>query len=474
VPGLKLDQAVARARRQLTPTGKERQLVESAADEIRRKVDNECKRANLPAEVRVEGSVAKDTWIPDYVDLDIFMLVSPQLTKEQLTEKCLPVARRALRGNRIVERYAEHPYVEAFIKARQGLRVNVVPCYKVERGNWLSATDRTPFHTEYVQQHITPGMRGDVRLLKAFLRGVGTYGADIKTGGFSGMLVETLTLGFGGFLNVISNFAEWNSNRYLDVEKHYQNRTGEVRKIFPEPLIVIDPVDKGRNLGAAVRADQLWNFVAASRYFLKKPSTKLFTEPTIQPLTRREYEQLTRTRGSGLVCVSFGRVGAVVDVLWSQLFRTQRALANYLSNNDFEIVKSAAWSNEEDLNVILFELESTQIPRSKKHLGPPVDRTSESASFVAKHAGNSKTVAGPWIENQRWAVQKIRENRNAEQLLNKGLKAGSKIGLASLFKRRSVRVRVLNTRTITPLISGNEEFSRFMRHFLDGRPVWYA
>src|SRR5208337_4528210 len=151
------------------------------------------------------------------------------------------------------------------------------------KGNWLSATDRTPFHTQYIRQHLSPDRRGDVRLLKAFLRSIGTYGADIKTGGFSGMLVETLALGFDGFLNVIRNFAEWNQNRYLDVEKYYQNRSGEVTKIFPEPLIVIDPVDKGRNLGAAVRPDQLWNFVAASRYFLKKPSLRLFTEPKIQP-----------------------------------------------------------------------------------------------------------------------------------------------------------------------------------------------
>jgi tRNA nucleotidyltransferase (CCA-adding enzyme) len=288
------------------------------------------------------------------------------------------------------------------------------------------------------------------------------------------MLVETLTLGFDGFLNVLSNFAEWNQNRYVDVEKYYENRTTEVRKIFPEPLIVVDPVDKGRNLGAAVRADQLWNFVAASRYFLKKPSTRLFTEPKIQPLTAREYQKMTSIRGPGLVCVSFGKVEAVVDVLWSQLFRTQRALGSFLSNNDFEIVKSAAWSNEDNLNVILFELESLQIPGSKKHNGPPVNRTSESASFIAKHSRNSKTVSGPWIEHQRWVVQKSRETTNAEQLLKMGLKHPSKIGVASLFKRRGLRVRVLNTKTLTPLVSGNQEFSRFMRHFLDGRPIWYA
>lgn len=470
----KIDDVCARARRQLSPTSKERQLFERTAEKIRKAVEEECERAKLRADVRVEGSVAKDTWIPDYVDIDIFMLVSPEIRKEELGKVCLPIARRALRGNRIVERFAEHPYVEAFISNGEELRVNVVPCYNVERGNWLSATDRTPFHTQYIRQHLDTAKRGDVRLLKAFLRSIGTYGADIRTGGFSGMLVETLVLGYDGFSNVIRNFAEWTTDQYSDVERYYENRSGEIRKIFPEPLVVIDPVDKGRNLGAAVRPDQLWNFVAASRHFLLNPSIRLFAEPAIQPLTRGEYQRLTKSRGSDLLCVSFGKVEGVVDVLWSQLFRTQRALASFLEQNDFEIIKSAAWSDEKKVNVIMFEVESNQLAGSKKHFGPGVNRTIESASFLAKHRGNSKTVSGPWIETQRWVVQKSREHTNAEQLLKLALKQGSRVGLASLFICAGRHGRVLNAKTMEPMISSNGEFSKFIRNFLQGRPVWYA
>jgi len=471
---LNIDEVCAKAKRQLTPSTKERQIIERTAEQIRQRVDDECKKSKLEADVRLEGSVAKDTWIPGYVDIDIFMLVSPELSKDQLNTVCLPIARKALQGNRIIERYAEHPYVEAFIQTQKDLRVNVVPCYKIERGNWLSATDRTPFHAQYVNEHLTPDERGDVRLLKAFLRSIGTYGADIKTGGFSGMLVETLTIGFEGFLDVIRNFAEWTPSRYSDIEHYYQDRTDEVRKIFPEPLIVIDPVDKGRNLGAAVRPDQLWNLVAASRQFLKRPTTRFFREPRIKPLTKIEYQKLTRDRGSDLLVISFGQIEAVVDVLWSQLFRTQRAIANFLANNDFEIVKSAAWSDEKKLNILIYELESLQIPGSKKHLGPPVSRSSESASFIQKHSGNKNTIAGPWIEDQRWVVEKRRTQTNAQQLICSAIERRSEIGLASLFTKARPRIKVLNQTTITPMISSNFAFSKFMRNFLDGRPVWYA
>ena len=33
-------------------------------------------------------------------------------------------------------RYSNHPYVEAFV---EGIRVNIVPCYDVEKWNWISA-----------------------------------------------------------------------------------------------------------------------------------------------------------------------------------------------------------------------------------------------------------------------------------------------------------------------------------------------
>jgi tRNA nucleotidyltransferase (CCA-adding enzyme) len=261
-------------KRRLTPSTKRREEIENAAEEIRKAVERECVKARLDAEVRIDGSLAKNTWIQDNVDVDIFIRVKPELTKPELKTICLPIARRALAPNLIIERYADHPYVESYVHTTSGtLRVNVVPCYSVELGKWQSATDRTPYHTQYVRQHLTDKMADEVRLLKGFLRGIGSYGADIKTGGFSGMLAETLILAYKDFLQTITDFTTWREDKFIDIENHYDKRHGEIHQIFREPLIVIDPIDKGRNLAAAVQQTQLWNFAAASRHFLQNPKT---------------------------------------------------------------------------------------------------------------------------------------------------------------------------------------------------------
>ena len=464
-------------KRRLTPSTKRREEIEKAAEEIRKTVEHECVKARLDAEVRIDGSLAKNTWIQDNVDVDIFIRVKPELTKPELKTICLPIARRALAPNQIIERYADHPYVESYVHTTSGtLRVNVVPCYNVQLGKWQSATDRTPYHTQYVRQHLTDKMADEVRLLKGFLRGIGSYGADIKTGGFSGMLAETLILAYKDFLQTVTDFTTWREDKFIDIENHYDKRHREIHQIFREPLIVIDPIDKGRNLAAAVQQTQLWNFAAASRHFLQNPKTKYFYEPKTEPLTAHEYRRLIRTRRSSLISIQIGKTDAVVDVLWSQLYKTERALTNLLKTNDFQVIRTGSWTDEKSLNLIILELENERLAKTRRHNGPPVNRINESANFIKKHRRENRTVSGPWIDGYKWIVHNQRPQTSAIQLLTSKLRSGGRqVGVASLLaKSLKEQLRVRQDDQIAPLISQNIEFAKYMRIYLAGRPVWYA
>ncbi|MFI5449064.1 MAG: CCA tRNA nucleotidyltransferase [Candidatus Bathyarchaeia archaeon] len=464
-------------KRKLTPSVKRRQEIENAAEQIRKAVERECVKARLEAEVRLDGSLAKDTWIQDNVDVDIFIRVSPELTKVQLEKICLPIAKKALAPNDIIERYADHPYAESYVPTASGtVRVNVVPCYNVQFGIWQSATDRTPYHTQYVREHLTNEMTDEVRLLKAFLRGIGSYGADIRTGGFSGMLTETLILAYGGFLHVITDFTTWRENKFIDIENYYSKRSDEIHQIFREPLIVIDPIDKGRNLAAAVRQEQLWNFVAASRRFLQNPTRKFFYEPKIKPLSSHEYRTLIKDRNSSLICLQIGKIDAVPDVLWSQLYKTERALTNLLKTNDFQVIRTGSWSDEKSMNLILFELETERLPRTRRHSGPPVSKMNESANFIKKHRREKSTTSGPWIEGQKWMVHNQRPKTSAIQLLASNLRSGGRqVGVASLLaKSLKKQSRLCEGNQIATLISRNTQFAKYIRIYLSGKPIWYA
>ena len=169
----------------VNPSEKERREVLELADILIERVKKASKEAGVKARVRVEGSVAKDTWIKGEPDIDIFMQLPLSTPREAFGTICLNIAKEATKGSVQVERFAEHPYLEAIVN---GTRVNIVPCYKAKLGEWVSATDRTPFHTDYVMPRLDERLRSEIRLLKRFMKGIGVYGAEIKVGGFSGYL----------------------------------------------------------------------------------------------------------------------------------------------------------------------------------------------------------------------------------------------------------------------------------------------
>lgn len=455
----------------ISPSKEEKLSIEKLANKVKEKVEKALKKFNIKAEVRIEGSIAKDTWLSKEADIDVFMHLSPEITKDKLKEISLKIAYEAMKGYKTVERFAEHPYLEAWVN---DIRVNIVPCYKVEIGKWLSATDRTPYHTDYMKSHLTDELKNEVRLLKKFMKGIGVYGAETKTSGFSGFLCEILTLHYGSFKNVLEASSKWKFKQIIDIESYYKGREYELYDLFDEPLIVIDPIDKGRNVAAAVKKERMWEFVAASRAFLNKPNIKFFFPPELNLLSSNEILQEIKNKKMNLIFIKFGKIDAVVDVIWSQLFKTEKALKNFLQKNDFSIIKSASWSDEKLNNIIAFKLEINPIPLSKKHLGPQVFRKEESKKFLEKHVNAIDTISGPWIENDRWIVEKARKNIDCVTLLKEKLKNGGKeIGVAEKVSEALKKgFKILSNEEITKFYEENKEFAKFLIKFLIGRNFW--
>jgi len=455
----------------VTPTREKREKVEALAKELEERVASAAADFGVKATVRLEGSVAKDTWLSEEPEIDVFMRLPTSIPRKSLGEVALKIARRATEGARQVERFAEHPYLEAFI---DDIRVNIVPCYDAKPGEWLSATDRTPYHTDYVKKRLTSQMRSEVRLLKRFMKGVGVYGAEIKVGGFSGYLCELLIINYGDFVNTLRAFAQHKGRIIVDIENHYRGRKDELPLLFNEPLVIVDPVDKVRNVASAVQSQKLYTFVAAARAFLEKPSLKFFYPPETKPLTTRELKAKISTRGSATLFVVFGRVEAVPDVLWGQLYKSQRSLARLLELNDFSLLRGTAWSNEKDLNAFIFEIESRYLPPVKKHLGPPMEKEHECKNFLAKYTGNAGTVAGPYIEDGRWVVQVRRKYTDAAALLYEKLKDGGRsAGVAKEIAQVLQKgFKILVNEEIAETYEKDGEFAKFLTEFLSGKPKW--
>ena len=455
----------------ITPIKEEYSKINSLSGELEQKITLACKQEGVEAIVRVEGSIAKDTWLSEKPDIDIFMRLPTSVPRKKLGDIGLKIAKKAAGDAEQLERFAEHPYLEIFLG---GYRIDIVPCYNAKQGEWQSATDRTPYHTDYIRGNLDKGLLGDVRLLKRFMQGIGVYGAEIKVGGFSGYLCELLILKYGSFTQTIRAFAEYNRRVVVDIEGFYANRANELQLLFPESLVIIDPVDKGRNVASAVQPQKLYEFVVASRAFLKKPAEFYFYPPETEILPLETLKSQLDNRGSAIVFLIIGELNAVPDVLWGQLYRSRRSLQTLLEISDYKVLKEAVWSNEKILSVFMFELEQRVLPNVKKHLGPPLEREAECERYLEKYAYNARVISGPYIEDGRWIVELPRKTTDAVALLKEKLKDGGKnAGVADLVaKTIQEDFKILVNNEVLNVYEGNADFAAFLTDFLSGKPFW--
>jgi tRNA nucleotidyltransferase (CCA-adding enzyme) len=362
------------------------------------------------AEPMIVGSVARGTFIHGDRDLDVFLLFDPALTRENLEEEGLRLARSIADelSDSYYEKYAEHPYISATI---EGFEVDLVPCFKVESASAIrSSVDRTPFHTRYIEAKIGRYV-DDVLLLKQFAKAGGVYGSDQMTEGFSGYLCELLILNYGGFSALLEAAAEWKPGTLIDLEEH---RT----KKFSEPLVVIDPVDSGRNVSASVSLDRMCEFVELARGYIKAPSRSYFFPPERTAYTREELTSRIDSKGTFLYGIIFATPPYIPDVVVPQLRRSLDSIRGLLERNGF-IVNSSGCEMVDARCMLLFELNTEEVPHTRRHIGPPLWNRTNAERFFEKYIVDSPEgiSVGPYIENGRYVVEIPRRYTHAADLL---------------------------------------------------------
>lgn len=393
-------------------------------DEMVRKVVRMAREeaAKYPQVVGIElgGSFAKGTWLAERADVDVFIKFCTSVAEKEFAELGKKIGFEVLRDYGPYVRYAEHPFVEAQIK---DTKINLVPCYDVEEGKWKSSADRSPFHTRFMTKSLTGQMKNEVRMLKWFLKCNGIYGAEIARQGFSGYVAEVLVLSFGTFEGVLRAASELKQGQVI----------GSASKEFESPVVIMDPIDSNRNLGAAISAENLGRFVLLSRAFLKKPSALFFR----QQKSRRG----DRSSFKNVLVVRFKYKKRSPDVIWGQLKRAASSIATQVDQEGFTVLRKSVFVLRDSEAFLLFLLQSTVLEQNRLRVGPDFFVADHADRFVAS---NRKKSAIMWIndEGKVCSLQK-RSHTDARlfvrELLKKNLKSsGISAGLQNDIKQFSI------------------------------------
>jgi tRNA nucleotidyltransferase (CCA-adding enzyme) len=391
-----------------------RQRIDRASEDLVNKVREIASTFPIDLDVRLVGSVAKDTYVGD-PDIDVFILFPEDTPRAVLEDVGLSIGRKVVKGE---ERYAEHPYIHGIF---EGFETDLVPCFRlVDAQHIKSAVDRTPFHTEYVLSHLRSEQHDQVRLLKQFMKGIGVYGADAKVCGFSGYLAELLILRYDDFQGAITGGSAWTSGTVLSL-------AGEDDGSFRSALVFIDPVDRNRNVASALSANSFATFVHACQEYSKEPDRRFFFPAPALPLEIGEIADMLERLGTKIVALRTLRPDLTDDNLYPQAQRTAEGLIELLEQFGFKVLDHAYLVDERISFVMM--MESDKLSDCTLHFGPPV-WVSNSEKFLERWKEEGASL--PFITEGRWAVMVRREHAFASDLLRKRFKDAA---LGSAFRK---------------------------------------
>jgi tRNA CCA-adding enzyme len=404
----------------------------SIIEQAVKRVSGEC---NVEiAFVRLEGSAGrKQTQLRTNPDLDIFIglpaAALPEMDESGKQRKSdvqkllkrlvhdIALEAASLAGcQNIRVAYAEHPYVTA---AFDEFRVDLVFCFDLspqflsERGP-ITAVDRTPHHSRFIDEHLTADQRDDVRLLKAFFQASWVYGdaSPIGRSGFTGFAAEMLIYHAQRLASALEKLKTL-SDEPLDF---FGRSAADLRRLFPDDLlIIVDPTDRTRNVAASIseRAYRYARYQAAR--MLHHPSPRFFTPRRIPMLSVQEQARLE----PNFFVVEYRDATGwhytkTRDKLYRyfihlcQLLRTEQTGESRFGPSTFEEVF------EKDVFAVALHVTSPHISPSYTRVGPPPRLQEAVRRFRETHPS-------AYLQNGRYRVEITRPYSVAEDAIKEYL-----------------------------------------------------
>ena len=377
------------------PNDKQRKKVDKIANQVFGLVSEATEKQKSAVSVHFGGSYAKETWTRGKIDIDIFVKFKKTTTEKNFEKIGRKIGFDSLKKFKPYVRYSEHPFVEANI---DDVGVNVVPCYDVKKGEWKSAADRSTFHTEFMSEKLTGLMKDDIRVLKCFLEKNSMYGAEIAKQGFSGYVCEVLVYYLGSFEKVLKKIAKLQNNEMI----------GESPRKFESPMVLIDPIDRNRNLGAAISIENVTNFILIARNFLKKNSVSYFKE--------KSKLSVPKEFAKNMLVINFKYKKRSDDIIYGQIKRAANSIESQMNKEGFNVLRNDSLAYDENNASLIFLLESIIISKNEIRTGPEVFSSEFSSKFININSKKSKLM---WTDKYgKLQSLQTRRYENAKSFLN--------------------------------------------------------
>ncbi|PIO00559.1 hypothetical protein COT72_00590 [archaeon CG10_big_fil_rev_8_21_14_0_10_43_11] len=364
-----------------TPTSSEHRKDKKIIEHVVSTLTKNLSAQNQSAQVMVGGSFAKQTYLKNDKDVDLFIRfpLGTNNISELAKRACAPFKPKTIHGSR-----------DYFLFTHKALHFEVIPVFNITHPDHAqNIMDASPLHVAYVTKHLKNV--DDVRLFKALCKAHHVYGAESYISGISGYVLELLVIYYGSFTSALRHIANWGEDAFVDPAKHYSGKEPAKRALSKSkhsPLILIDPTQKTRNAASALSKRNFNYLKKISRAFLDNPSKKLFEDALTLPLLRAQAKKENHFFVSKNL-----RITGKKDIYLAKLHRALRKLNKKLELLDFTILALGFIPDTNYVRVYAV-FPSRFIPLIKRVIGPPKHMKKHANLFVKRWAG--KSIRGPY------------------------------------------------------------------------------
>ena len=356
------------------------------------------------------GSGAKETWLSGSHDVDVFALFDYKKYGNQsaelsdLLEKALKKSFPKVKIERL------HGSRDYFQLSYQGLMFEAVPILKISKAEQAqNITDISPLHSQWVNTHAAK-VKDDIRLLKQFCKANYLYGAESYISGFSGYVLEILTAHYGSFEKVLKAAQRWKEKDVIDPSTFYPTPEMALFHIntskLQSPLIVIDPVDKGRNAAAALSMEKYLLFKEMAKKYLQKPAQEYFEK---EKITVDSLQKKYAGKGT-LVLVNVVPTEGKEDAVGAKLLKAFDFLREKLKG--FELVHAGwTWNRGQDA-LFYMMVKKKELPAAEIRIGPPLKMKEFVEDFKKKNK-NTFEEKGRVMAKVKVELPKLKDFVNA-------------------------------------------------------------
>ena len=329
------------------------------------------------------GSGAKDTWLSGNHDVDVFVLFdykkysAGSIDLSNLLETALKKAFPTIKLSRV------HGSRDYFQLVYQQLNLEVIPILKIAKAELAkNITDVSPLHSVWVNKHTTK-LKNDIRLTKQFLKANNMYGAESHIMGLSGYVVEILIAHYGSFEKLLKASQIWKLKEVVDAAKHYPKKDALFhlnQSKTQSPLIVIDPVDKGRNAAAALSLEKLQLFQKLAKAYLTHPDISFFEKKIVDFTVLKKEADLKK---KNLMFITLTPLAGKEDEVGTKLVKVFEFLRGKLAA--FSIIRSGwEWEKGKEAK-FYFLLAKKELPHVEIRSGPPLNLKEHVDNFKKEH-----------------------------------------------------------------------------------------